>query len=236
MIVNVKQSNVVSKQYVHNSQVFVALEEFRVFQIELVNWWARRLAVVSVDGINVIDGSDAGYAGTGYVLNPSQTLEIPGWLKSGEKAASFTTVAVEQSYAVRTGRDASNVGVIGVAVFDEKVKPVFEPPWGRTRGVMRGSGQPIGDPYEINCSTSEGGQQVNSTRGIGTGFGKEVDFRTTKTSFERATDRPACVQMIRYGTVDQLRKWGVPIDAPSPSPSAFPVESNIGYCPTPKDR
>jgi len=81
----------------------------------------RRMAVISVDGINVINGEDAGHGGPGYVLNPWEASDIPGWRRDNGKVAAFEFKEQSGSYANQSGRGTSNVGVIGVAVFDEKV-------------------------------------------------------------------------------------------------------------------
>lgn len=109
---------------VHEGTVYAKAPKKGRYTIRLTNdSCCRRMAVVSVDGINVIDGKDAGHAGSGYVMAPREVLEIPGWRRSGKKVASFAFKEQEESYANQTGRGTTNVGVIGVAVFDEKVRP-----------------------------------------------------------------------------------------------------------------
>jgi hypothetical protein len=88
----------------------------------------RRLAVVSVDGVNVVNGEDAGHDGPGYVLAPFSTVDIPGFRRDGDKVAAFRFKEQGESYAAQTGRGTSNVGVIGLAVFDEKVVQRVAPP------------------------------------------------------------------------------------------------------------
>lgn len=83
---------------------------------------SRKEAVLSVDGINVINGEDAGYDGPGYVLRPWETIDVPGWRRSGGAVAAFEFKEQRGSYASQTGRGATNVGLIGVACFEEKVK------------------------------------------------------------------------------------------------------------------
>ena len=80
----------------------------------------RVLVVLSVDGVNAVSGETAAVAQTGYVLAPYQSAEITGWRKSYSEAAAFYFTALPDSYAARTGRP-DNVGVIGAAVFRERV-------------------------------------------------------------------------------------------------------------------
>ena len=80
---------------------------------------ARVLVVTSVDGVNVISGDTAAPSQSGYVLEPWGSVEITGWRKSLSRTAAFYFTDLGDSYAARTGRP-QNVGVIGVAVFQEK--------------------------------------------------------------------------------------------------------------------
>lgn len=100
------------------------------YEIRLSNTTGRRLlCVLSVDGINAVDGKDAGFTGQGYVLDAFESFVVKGWYRDGKEAAAFTfTPAKGGSYADQTGRGTKNVGVIGVAVFDEKVPRRVEPP------------------------------------------------------------------------------------------------------------
>ena len=81
---------------------------------------ARVLAVMSVDGVNVLNGQTAAIEQSGYVFGGFQRYEVTGWRKSNDEVAAFEFVASPASYAERTGRPA-NVGVIGVALFTERV-------------------------------------------------------------------------------------------------------------------
>ena len=80
----------------------------------------RVLAVLSVDGVNAVSGESANPDQTGYVLDPYQATEIDGWRKNVNEVAQFNFTTISNSYAARTGRP-DNVGVIGVAVFREKM-------------------------------------------------------------------------------------------------------------------
>ena len=89
------------------------------YSVRLVNNSGERvLAVVAIDGINVVSGETAGVGQRGYVLDPWQRTEITGWRKSDDEVAAFEFTALSDSYAARTGRP-QDVGVIGVAVFRE---------------------------------------------------------------------------------------------------------------------
>lgn len=81
---------------------------------------ARVLAVTSVDGVNVVTGQTASLVQSGYVFGAWQNYEITGWRKSDSAVAAFEFTASPNSYAEQTGR-TRDVGVIGVAIFKEKV-------------------------------------------------------------------------------------------------------------------
>ena len=88
----------------------------------------RVMAVTSVDGVNVLSGETAAWDQTGYVFGALRQYQITGWRKSNSEVAAFEFSEASDSYAGRTGRP-SNVGVIGVALFREKLpEPVARAP------------------------------------------------------------------------------------------------------------
>ena len=110
--------------YWHDGDRHVAGEPGREYEIRLRNRGdCRVLAVTSVDGVNVITGRTASPAQSGYVLDPWGLVEIDGWRKSMDEVAAFYFTALPDSYAARTGRP-DNVGVIGVALFRERARPM----------------------------------------------------------------------------------------------------------------
>jgi hypothetical protein len=77
--------------------------------------------VVTVDGLDVIDGKPGAFNKRGYLVDPNGTLEIDGFRQSEDAVAAFRFGSVRDSYANRkAGGDARNVGVIGVALFHEQ--------------------------------------------------------------------------------------------------------------------
>ena len=83
----------------------------------------RVLAVMSVDGVNVVSGDTASPAQSGYVLDPRECTDINGWRKNLSSTAAFYFTELPDAYAARTGRP-ENVGVVGVAFFRERMQPV----------------------------------------------------------------------------------------------------------------
>ncbi|MFO0547791.1 MAG: hypothetical protein U0271_05350 [Polyangiaceae bacterium] len=81
---------------------------------------ARLEVVVSVDGLDVLDGRAATFTKRGYLIDPHGSIEIEGFRQSTEAVAAFRFGAVSDSYAEQKHGDARNVGVIGVALFNER--------------------------------------------------------------------------------------------------------------------
>jgi hypothetical protein len=102
-----------------DDEIWAAGEPGQRYMIAVQNNGPRRVeAVAAVDGLDVIDGDDAGYGKRGYIVEPWTSLVIEGWRTSLDSVAAFRLAPVEDSYAARTGR-GRNVGVVGVAFFPE---------------------------------------------------------------------------------------------------------------------
>jgi len=80
---------------------------------------ARLEVVVSVDGLDVLDGKNASFAKRGYIIEPNSSIEIDGFRQSMDEVAAFKFGSVRNSYAEQKHGDTRNVGVIGVALFNE---------------------------------------------------------------------------------------------------------------------
>jgi hypothetical protein len=90
------------------------------YSIVLTNHTSHRFeSVVTVDGLDVINGKPGTTDNRGYVLLPFATLEIEGFRQSTNAVAAFRFAAVGDSYAAQMG-SARNVGVIGAAFFAER--------------------------------------------------------------------------------------------------------------------
>ena len=100
---------------------FVIGEEGRRYAIVVRNRSDLRLEVVlSVDGLDVLDGRPASVRKRGYVIGPQRTLTVDGFRQSAESVAAFRFSPVRESYAQEKYRSSRNVGVIGVAIFNER--------------------------------------------------------------------------------------------------------------------
>lgn len=110
----------------HHGRLFVAGQPGERYSLRVTNnGEGRVLAVMAVDGVNIVTGETAGYDQRGYVLSAHQSLDVTGWRKSETEVAGFNFAPLPQSYAARTARPL-DVGVIGMAVFEER--PQDTPP------------------------------------------------------------------------------------------------------------
>jgi hypothetical protein len=90
------------------------------YVIRITNPTERRIeAVVSVDGLDVIDGENGDLRKRGYVVPPFGQTRIEGFRTSQAEVATFRFSSVSGSYAGQKGK-ARNVGVIAVALFEEQ--------------------------------------------------------------------------------------------------------------------
>jgi hypothetical protein len=199
----------------------------------------RVLTVMSVDGVNVISGETAGPDQTGYVLTSGQSAQITGWRKNMSRVAAFEFTSLSNSYAAQTGRP-DNVGVIGVAVFREKVRyvPPPSPPVLREKQSSNEAASPAA-PAAGAVSDAAGsaeavrrGDRAQESR-IGTGHGRSEYSATSYTDFERASSVPDEVIAIHYDSRDNLIALGV-IPVPRTSPNPFPAA--VGFVPDPPRR
>jgi hypothetical protein len=93
------------------------------YVIRITNPTPRRIeAVVSVDGLDVIDGANGDLHKRGYVVPAYGETRIEGFRTSTSDVATFRFSSVGASYAGLKGK-ARNVGVIAVALFEEQAPP-----------------------------------------------------------------------------------------------------------------
>ena len=110
------------KEYSHNGNRFIEAKHGTNYTVKVKNDNGYRvMAVISVDGLDVITGKPAEEANKGYIIDAYSYSEIKGYRVSDENAAAFVFSSKDKSYVAKTTGDARNSGVIGVRVFKEKV-------------------------------------------------------------------------------------------------------------------
>jgi hypothetical protein len=215
---------------------------------------ARVLVVLSVDGVNVVSGETASTGQTGYVLGPWASAEITGWRKSYSEAAAFYFTALPDSYAARTDRP-DNVGVIGAAIFRERVVQPVQRPFEAQPPVASGrlDSAPRSEPERRAQSAGAGAaadassersaaapaaspppmrerESLAKSEKLGTGHGEREYSPTTQTTFERSSSQPAEIVQVRYDSYANLVAGGV-IGRPQPPVYAQPFP---GFAPDPR--
>ena len=191
--------------YWHEGRAYVAGKPGNEYQISLRNRGREEiLAVVSVDGVNVVTGQSAEPSQSGYVLSAHGRLDIQGWRRSLSQTAAFYFTSLGDSYAARTGRPG-DVGVIGVALFRKK-PPLPAAPIARDRGEAAESAKPAQ------------GQ-------LGTGHGRHETSYAYHVQFERASRAPAEIVTLYYDSRTNLLARGIIREAvthPRPFPGFVP--------------
>lgn len=231
----------------HAGRLYVAGRPGALYSLRVTNNTPGRvLAVMSVDGVNILTGQPAGYGQRGYVFGPYETYDVSGWRKSDSQIAAFTFAPLSRSYAARTGRP-NDVGVIGVAVFEERV---YAPPplavspaapeWGYPRGEESADrveglivqGAPAAPPPSDRAAPSA--QMARPSERLGTGHGRREWSQVTTVPFERATAYPRFIRQIEYDSYDNLVARGViPRHRPRPTPPHPRPFPGNGYVPDP---
>ncbi len=99
----------------------VAGKEGRRYSIAIQNKTDLRLEIVlSVDGLDVLDGAKSSLRKRGYLLAPHSRLTVDGFRQSTNAVAAFRFSPVRESYTAEKYARTQNVGVIGIAFFNER--------------------------------------------------------------------------------------------------------------------
>lgn len=107
--------------YNAGGKIFVIGKSGQRYVLQLENLMKQRIEVVtSIDGLDVLDGQPASSRKRGYVIPAKTTVTISG-MKSGGKLRELSFGSVANSKAATTfgEKGARNVGVIGMACYEE---------------------------------------------------------------------------------------------------------------------
>ncbi|HEY1492854.1 MAG TPA: hypothetical protein VGF35_09515 [Steroidobacteraceae bacterium] len=209
---------VLSTHYAHG-EYWVAGRPGGRYAVEVRNnSGGRILAVTAVDGVNVISGATAAWEQSGYVLGAGESYQITGWRKSNAEVAAFTFTDASNSYAGRTGRPA-NVGVIGVAVFRERLPEAVYPCCAErdanradasaaARQESAGKAVDSARPAAPAAEAASGSISQPLAK-LGTGHGEREGSVVQETQFVRLQPAPNEVIRIRYDSLDNLVAMGI---------------------------
>jgi hypothetical protein len=226
------ESGRVLPTFEHRGRTYVLGEPGQRYVVRARNGSDRRIeVVVSVDGRDVTDGRPSSFERRGYLVEPWGEATIDGYRLSQASVAAFRFGSVGRSYAAATG-DARDVGVIGVAVFPERVverRP--PPPWyprpgpyqnpydeSRAESAPPPSSAPSSSAEAQAPGRASGGapsarrEHDASRPGLGTEFGEAHGSPVYEVPFERASARPAAVLTLRYDDRRGLLAAGVDLD------------------------
>jgi hypothetical protein len=128
--------------FVAGDRNFTVGEAGNRYVIVVHNNTNNRLEIVlSVDGLDVLDGKAASFSKRGYLVDPQGDVEVDGFRQSTDTVAAFRFGSVRDSYAAQKTGDARNVGVIGLAIFHERgTNPV---PWNNGEVQRRNDANPF---------------------------------------------------------------------------------------------
>ena len=251
------------KKYSHNGKVFIEA----IYNVNYIirvknNNIPRVLAISSVDGINTISGN-AGedvLNSRGYIVNGYNSLKIDGFRISDDEVSKFKFSSKEKSYAATKSNDeVKNVGIIGIRIFNEKIKPVITEIhnhyhhvdwiiWGPTttlgntstnyNSVLSSNGT-SGHGEVFNCNNSIDHLQGNivsnafssQLRGfdMGTEFGSVQSSKVVTVEFERGILEHSID--VYYASRQSLIEMGIVMS--SVKQINFPEAFENKYCQTP---
>src|SRR5690242_1413855 len=110
------------QEYAYQGEWFVEGMIGRNFTLRLgkVQLYRRAVAVISVDGLSIMDGKPAKADGSGYIIESGDRyIEIPGWRLNDKEVAAFFFSSLPEAYASQMGKP-TNIGVIGAKFFYEQ--------------------------------------------------------------------------------------------------------------------
>jgi hypothetical protein len=115
-----RENGEVLPTYAGKGRFYVQGTQGERYTIRVTNPTANRVeAVVTVDGLDVVDGDEGDLRKRGYIVPAYGDVRIEGFRTSLEDVATFRFSGVDGSYAGKKGK-ARNVGVIAVAIFEEQ--------------------------------------------------------------------------------------------------------------------
>jgi len=223
--------------YYQGGRTYLLGERGERYAIRVDNRSGGRVeAVISVDGRDAITGRVADYRRQrGYVLPAWGSVTVDGFRQSLDAVASFRFSTPGQSYSSRMGTP-ENVGVLGVACFVERPRPVavvpYSPPYydrdkraarrsspGRARGGSSADGvAPEAKSRSGSARPGYAPAPQESTGNLGTEYGESRYSPVSTTTFERAEGSyPRQVLTLYYDDLAGLEARGIRV-RPDPEP------------------
>ncbi len=250
-------------EYAARGTVYVEALRGRDFSLRITNPLGVRVAVaLSVDGLNTIDAKHTSAADARkWVLDPYQTVVIPGWQVSGSTSRKFFFTGETRSYGAALGQTA-NLGTIEAVFFREK-QPYRVGRWGGGRekdeekisaneregrldapeaappsaaGAPSGAKQAQNEPSDAARDYSKKSSSSPSSLSdelAATGIGRRTRFDVTRVSLD-LEETPAASVRMRYEFRAQLVALGVlPRETRDPIARREAARGFEEFCPEP---
>jgi hypothetical protein len=156
------------KQHTHKNNTYIEARAGTEYSIKVRNTsFGRKLAVITVDGLNVISGEPQGDGvGQGYIIGARDSVTIKGFRKDMSSVGAFKFCKKSGAYCNEQGLKGNN-GVIGVRLYDEKYVPtVFyksSPMFGGSTPRWNGVGSPGISISEMDNSLCRSVMDSNTT-------------------------------------------------------------------------
>lgn len=213
------------REYNHEGRLYVEGRENSQYTIRLKNSsYNKVLAVVSVDGINVITGqpSTGSKDEAGYIIPAYGEYEVKGFRVNLSEVGAFKFSNKAASYAESKGEGA-NAGVIGVRFYTEKQKPIksiwYDQPisgsidgayWHSTPNTFNFNNNSILRSYSLDsCSYTAQSEVKAQSFDLGTSWGSKVEDKVVESSFE--ADYLAAEHVLYYSSRQGLESMGIKI-------------------------
>jgi hypothetical protein len=220
--------------FAQRGQRYVLGEPGARYNVRVTNPTSERVeVVVTVDGRDAISGKVGDYVTQrGYLIEPWGSVLIDGFRQSLEEVAAFRFTGRGRSYSALRGTP-ENVGVIGVAVFPEKVRPQpvrrrqpmsASPTYdddarnyylapAAPRAAESGAGA-ARDGYRGDDAPRKSKSSASGPSNIGTQYGESQQSSVVEVDFERRSKtHPVAVLRLRYDDYDGLQARGIDLSS-----------------------
>jgi len=224
------------REYKHENKIFIEGRSGSEYSLRVRNNnYSRVLAVVTVDGINVISGKPSeNNDRMGYIVNAYSSIKVQGFRKDLDTVGAFKFCDKDSAYSEEVGLKG-NTGIIGVRIFDEVQTnytwlndkyPGTPYPYNQgtywTTNTGTGNTDVVRTSYTSNNCTlrSKSITYCSNPFDTGTTWGKAKSDSVTTVSFE-ACCQPTETIEIYYASKNGLKKLGVDI-GPEKKEVVFP--------------
>jgi hypothetical protein len=180
-----------SSQAYKVKRAYVEAKKGKRYSLRLRNMSNQRVGVIiAVDGRNILTGKKSWLRSHEkmYILSPYETATYKGWRTGKSRINRFFFTAEGNSYA-KAWRDSSAMGVIALAVFNEKPRIAYQ-----QENSLRSNKRARSAP--------------SAAADAGTGFGREEYSPTMKVHF-KARNHPIAKHFYKYEWRSSLCKRGV---------------------------